>query len=703
MSVDVVVGATFALDHVQSSLLLLFQHVLPSVTASFQWIPYGHLTSTLSSPRPFSTDYGCTVLFIRLLDLFHTHPELFNETPQLGPMERFLEALATHVKLNEKRHAVIFICPPPPEFLHDDWVRQEKTFLDRLPPSVHVFSNLFRDYSPPTPYYDPFADKTIHSPYTRSMNHLLTLLAARQVCRVFRRLKKVIVVDCDNTLWSGSVSEDGLDGIAITEEYRALQSFLALQYRQGVLLCICSKNNIKDVEAVFAHRSEMVLQWKTHFVLQRVNFKPKFENIREMVEEYLHLGLDSVVFIDDNPGECSQVAQQCPSVAVLQVPLAPQLSPAFLQTAWILDRPFGSEFITEEDANRTHLYKNQLLAIETPVKNQLLLSPEQSLTGSTAVQIDFDAVHCSTTPNAHLERLIQLCQRTNQFNCHTSNARACTVTDALFSFPGSIVYVHVTDRFGHYGLVGLLAWKTDEITGNIEIPVFLLSCRVLNRGIEHAMLEYVAKLAPSVIKTISIAFESTIRNVSARAFLSGLPNVITTPLGFQIELLDAVNLRHEPSLTTMTTTSTVQEISGELGLPIVHFQTLASLSAFLEAKISSASVIQVDEPAKFRRLQRESVKQTQDSSEPIWETNNVAERTLCPQCKLQTIAQNTKCTHGRCRSCCYYIQKWIQRLDHQHLKARENAKKLLEDAQVDLSVGISKQCLIHRNPRRVTD
>ncbi|KAF0697011.1 Aste57867_12285 [Aphanomyces stellatus] len=710
-SVDVLVGATFAADQLPPAVTLLFQKTLPSIAAHLKWIPYGHTATVLSSlsvaePQP---THACTILLVRLMDIQHSHPELRHEPPDVAAIERFRRAVETHVAMNPIRHVVILPCPPPPDMLQDDmYMQQEATFLRQLPRSVHVLSNVIHGsggIDPPMAYYDKLADVAMHSPYTPSMMAYLTLVTGRQICRVFRTLKKVLVFDCDHTLWSGVVSEDGVDGVRVTPAHQAMQRFLVQQLKRGMLLCLCSKNILEDVRTVFDTHPDMVLKWDTDVLVARVNHDPKSKNVAAIAAQ-LNVGLDSVVFFDDNIVECQEVSQNVPAVTVVHVPTVPDLPSNFLATCWALDRPFGADdHVTDEDTNRTAMYRQHLAAIEDSSTSAVVVTPE-TLQLSLAMHIDMQFVDPDTSPASHVERLVQLCQRTNQFNCNTKYARTWSTVAHVLAFPGRILYAHVTDRYGHYGLVGLIASTSRE--DSLDIPLFLLSCRVLNRGVEHAMLQHLATNTPKAT-TISIAFHSTLRNIPAATFLQQLPHVRVeaTPdvnaddVLYQVSAAAARQLHQEPTLATTTTTQNtgVDVQGGECGLPTLAFSTLNEFEGFLGTL--KVEAVPIDQVAKFRRQQREAVKQLQPT-ERIWTTNNVADRRLCPQCQTHTIASTSQCTFARCRSCCYLVQKWLQRAHHVHPKAREAALALLAAAHIDASPK-STRCQIHTNSRRAND
>ena len=147
---------------------------------------------------------------------------------------------------------------------------------------------------------------------------------------------KVIVLDCDNTLWQGVCAEDGVLGISVTEGHRHLQEFAVEQMKSGMLICLCSKNNEKDVFQIFEQRKEMLLK-REHFISWRLNWNQKSDNLKALAQE-LNLGLESFLLIDDNPVECAEVRINCPEVLTLQLPQKSETIPSFLNGIWPLGR-----------------------------------------------------------------------------------------------------------------------------------------------------------------------------------------------------------------------------------------------------------------------------------------------------------------------------------------------------------------------------
>jgi FkbH-like protein len=316
------------------------------------------------------------------------------------------------------------------------------------------------------------------APYRRPFLDGWAQLVSRAACALKGKAKKVLVLDCDNTLWGGVVGEDGLDGIALDPQQHPGRSFHEFQTtvlhlaERGVLLALCSKNNEADVFEVLDHHPHSLVK-RRHLAAWRIDWQDKASNIAALAEE-LNLGLDAFVFVDDNPLECGLVRQMLPPVTVLQVPKKLHELPAMLLQHGLFDT-LG---FTAEDRKRAQLYQSE--------------SQRKSERSSFA---DLDAYLRSLetvatirrATAAELARVAQLTQKTNQFNLTT---RRCAEAElrALAADPDSAVYsLSVRDRFGALGLVGVLIARREGDEGRIDN--FLMSCRALGRRLELAMAE----------------------------------------------------------------------------------------------------------------------------------------------------------------------------------------------------------------------
>jgi HAD superfamily phosphatase (TIGR01681 family) len=228
-----------------------------------------------------------------------------------------------------------------PEY-RDFFTELESRLISRLQEIAGVYpssSELLGKLYPVADYEDDYGDEIGHIPYTDELYTAVGTLAARQMMALRSRPYKVIVLDCDDTLWKGVCGEAGPSGVQVTESHKALQRLMVAQQEAGMLLCVCSKNNVEDVEAVFATQAEMQLK-QEHILSWRVNWRPKSENIRSLARE-LNLGLDSFIFIDDSSMECSEVQAHCPGVLVLRLPEALEDIPKFLDHVWAFDHLGG--------------------------------------------------------------------------------------------------------------------------------------------------------------------------------------------------------------------------------------------------------------------------------------------------------------------------------------------------------------------------
>ncbi|MFQ5513645.1 MAG: HAD-IIIC family phosphatase [Myxococcota bacterium] len=318
-------------------------------------------------------------------------------------------------------------------------------------------------------------------PYTQKMLREL----ARQIEQLVRayqgRTRKALVLDLDGTLWGGVLGEDGVDGIELSEDgrgkvYRDFQQQIKKLRERGVLLALCSKNDPDEVEVVLREHPMMVLR-SADFTARRVGWGDKPESIREIADE-LGLGLESLVFIDDSAAERGWVSGQLPELAVPEFPSrAEELPGWFLRE--VVYPLFPVYRLTAEDRARPERYVARRQRREAGRS----LSRGEFLE-SLKIRIRFDL-----DPAKHLERAAQLTQRTNQFNTTSHRYTRAELRTILDDPSWSVVLVEYEDRFGKEGLIGLAIVQLE--TG--EIDSFLLSCRVIGRGVETRLLEEVER------------------------------------------------------------------------------------------------------------------------------------------------------------------------------------------------------------------
>jgi len=321
------------------------------------------------------------------------------------------------------------------------------------------------------------------------------------------RASKVLVVDLDNTLWGGVIGEDGMAGIQVGAEYpgaayQALQRALLDLSRKGILLAVCSKNNQDDAMEALEKHPGMLTRAK-HFAALRINWTDKAQNLREIAQE-LNVGLDSLAFLDDNPFEREQVRASLPEVSVIDLPKNP------LQYAETVRNFAGFERLTlsSEDQQRTEMYAAQK---ERSTAEQTFQSKEDFFR-FLEQEAELEPVTGLT-----LARVAQLTQKTNQFNLTTRRYSEAQIAELAKQATWHIFSIRVRDRFGDHGLVGV-AMAHDE-GEQCEIDTFLLSCRVIGRTVETALLAHLAESAAQRGRKRLVGwFLPTKKNAPARDF-----------------------------------------------------------------------------------------------------------------------------------------------------------------------------------------
>lgn len=387
---------------------------------------------------------------------------------------------------------------------------------------------------PVSEIFDPHAEREGRIPYTTEFFAALATAVSREIHLLKREPHKVIAVDCDNTLWAGVCGEDGPEGVRLDAGRRDFHQFLLRQRERGKLLVIASKNNEEDVWETFQAHPEFPLR-KDHFVSWRINWDAKADNLRSLAAE-LSLGLDSFIFLDDDQRECQQMRESAPAVAVVQMPHEGQIC-ELLDHVWAFDQLQ----VTDEDRARNEYY-----AASTARSR---VERESTSFQDFLAKLDL-TVDIRPLKDAALPRAAQLTQRTNQLNSSTIRRTEAELESDLRNGTVEGWTVSVRDRFGDYGLVGLMLLRSDLAPRNnawIEVETFLLSCRALGRGVEHRMLAHVGALARlRGIPGVQVRFSSTRKNKPAKLFLDSINPAVQTPEGsyqFDAGLLAALEYK----------------------------------------------------------------------------------------------------------------------------------------------------------------
>lgn len=296
--------------------------------------------------------------------------------------------------------------------------------------------------------------------------------------------RKCVILDLDNTLWGGVVGDDGMEGIRIGELkdgkiYSDLQRYFKELRNRGILLAVCSKNEYAAAIQPFREHPEMILR-EDDFVMFVANWEDKAANIRH-IRETLNIGMDSIVFIDDNPFERNAVRSQIAELTVPELPEEPEKYLDFLRR----ENLFETVSVSGEDIKRTQQYREEAQRVESAATFASYDEYLQSLEMKAEAK-PFDSFHFA--------RIAQLTQRSNQFNLRTvryteSDIKRISEDDRFIT-----LYFTLKDKFGDHGLISVVILeKRDNKT--LFVDTFLMSCRVLKRGMEEFIINKIVSTA----------------------------------------------------------------------------------------------------------------------------------------------------------------------------------------------------------------
>jgi FkbH-like protein len=331
---------------------------------------------------------------------------------------------------------------------------------------------------------------------------------SRAVAALLRPAAKCLVLDLDNTLWGGVLGDDGPEGIKLGDEYpgnvfKDFQAALLGLRRRGFLLAIASKNDEQTVLELLDTHPEMLLR-REHFAAIVANWEPKPAHLRHIART-LNIGLDALVFLDDNPVERAAIRAELPMVHVVELPRDPLGYLEALRQIVLLDRPR----LAAEDRRRAEMYASDALRQQS--------AQQATSVAAFLVSLDMEAQvgRCDATT---LERVHQLIQKTNQFNLTTRRHKLDDVRRLSQSPDAAVAWLRLADRYGDSGLVcaGIVE-RADERTWVID--TLLMSCRVMGRHVEDAFLSYLAELArEGGAQVLRGVYRPTAKNAPMKAF-----------------------------------------------------------------------------------------------------------------------------------------------------------------------------------------
>ena len=542
-SLSVCIAGNFTIEPIEEFLAYWLGQL--GIPAEIRFAPYNQVFQQLLEGGLLRSNRGGINLVALDLDAWLVEGSADDSRAQFEKtIEEFLGILRNSGAQGAGGAVLLFPVAANPERLRADAVAAAKNEIIPACSSIPGWSAL--DLSDAVAVYsvsetrDPFTDELGNIPFTEEMYVAAATVAARWIRCVRTKARKVIVLDCDNTLWKGVCGEGAVE---FTTPYRTLHEFMLRQRDEGVLLAMASKNNEADVMAVL-DSGDSILKAE-HFTAWQVNWQSKSENLKALSEE-LGLALDSFLFLDDSPLECLEVRNSCPEVLTIPLPQNHEEIPGFLQHLWALDRPAA----TEEDRNRAVMYEAEKHRADL---SRRVLTREEFL---ASLQIE---IHVARAIEANLARVAQLTHRTTQFNMTGTLHTVQSLNAKLAELSSECWTVRVKDTFGDYGLVGALVFETAK--DSLRIDTFLLSCRALGRGVEERMVGDLKRWAVERgVERIVIPFVPTARNKPAVEFLSRLckiPSDTATPFECVLSATgNSTEFRPVEPLETVAQTST---------------------------------------------------------------------------------------------------------------------------------------------------
>jgi FkbH-like protein len=560
---------------------------------------------------------GADAILLRL-DLWIDGTREADGGAEPGSLRAKIEELADAVRAASRRFAVplvVALCPADPRALSDSMVARqladaESWLVAELleTPNVQLITSGELLARRSGDYFDPDSDTLGRIPYTETFFATIGTALARRMRAALGLPYKVVVLDCDNTLWRGILGEAGPMGVEIDAPLKALQQLIVRQHEAGMLVCLCSKNNESDVRELFHLRTDMTLSWD-QVVSARINWEPKSENLKSLAAE-LNLGLSSFVFVDDSPFEIAEVRRNCPDVLALQLPTDPEGIQRFVEHTWVFDHVT----VTATDRLRAASYTQNARRDDVRKRSASL---EDFLR-------DLDlCVEIAVPGPADLERASQMTLRTNQFNLSTVRRTAAELGVLLESGALEGRVVGVRDRFGDYGIVGLVLFEARESA--LRVDTFLLSCRALGRRVEHRMLMHLGEVARERgLTAIELPFVRSERNTPALRFLDS----VTHRAGpMAAEYLFVVT----PDVATAAPFLVASEVDAEGAAAAAADEAARAPAAdvpSVDGELVSRLYMELHDPRRLVRALRASRTNTRDSSRPIVEPRNEIEETL---------------------------------------------------------------------------
>lgn len=512
-SITVQVLSSFLTDYLIDHLVFMFAR--RGLKASIRQGDYGAIaTAIFDAAHPLFTDPPDVILIAPTFrDLLHT-PAL---SADAAAADRAVEQEVTFWKnlwarLPAPLVQLSFDTPPTRALGELDGVtpggvthhvrRVNLALGGQMPPTVtFVDADLLARETGLAQWHDAHMYHLCKQPFSLgALPHLADALAAA-ASGLLGKSRRVLVMDLDNTMWGGIVGDDGLEGLELGPEtaegeaFTAFQTYASQLRSRGVILAVCSKNDPGIARQAFREHPAMVLQ-ESDIASFVANFDDKPTNLRRIAED-LNIGLDALVFVDDNPVERALVRRELPDVLTVELPENPALYAPALDAC----RAFALAHLTGDDLQRAKSYKAR-------AKTQQALASTSDMDGFLA---SLNATtHVETLGPANQNRILQLLAKTNQFKL---NPKIFT-GDNLTAHGGDVIALRLVDRMQDYGIVAVAVIDQDPATKDtLVIENWVMSCRVFSRRLEYVMFEEILTRArEGGFSNLALAYTPSGRN-----------------------------------------------------------------------------------------------------------------------------------------------------------------------------------------------
>lgn len=534
------VAATFTANILQESF-----HFWESVTGigiSSVFSPYYALEQFLLDPEiPVSEQPLYAILLLRLEDLAYQNDNEHNIDIEYI-RKRAFDLTELIIKFSRERSIKIIIIFCPASFVVSNnqelrvvFTELERNIIEQFNPEQNILiissDRLMETYDCSTTCHSIDAMEA-KVPYTEIFYAHLGMTIIRTVYAFEKPPCKAIILDCDNTLWTGVAGEDPVNQISISDQEKKFHFFLKNCKEKGIPLCLCSKNNRQDVVSVFEKHPDMILKIPD-ISFERINWQSKSQNIAEMAEE-ANLSTTGMIFIDDNPTECAEVKANFPDITVVHLEDTINDRIGFIKNFWAFD----AIKVTAEDLSRIEKYRVE--KFRTDFKNQA--SSFSEFINGLKLQINIRSSALKDIP-----RISELSFRTNQFTTGTKGLSEQIIHDSMKKYDYFVV--EVSDRFGDYGLVGV--FKGRKKMDLYVVDFFFLSCRTLGRGVEHRCLSFIGDHALGTgCQTVEFTVHVTARNKPLQLFfqstLSAYQSINDSMMIFRVPCFELHQITFNP-------------------------------------------------------------------------------------------------------------------------------------------------------------